>query len=406
MAVLIQRAQFLLEQGRYQDALTTLRQHLSTSAHDTDALFLLAVCYMEMNNEEEAAGIVSNTLSFAPDDDRFLYLQARLFLNKNQFNEAIRAIGNAVAINPYRADYFGMWSQILLFKKDYQGALQKAEEGLAINPEDESCLNLRSHALFNLGKKEEAFSDLHEALEHNPENAYTHANLGWKWLEAGDHRKSLEHFRESLKLDPTQTWAKNGMVQAMKARYWLYRQFLNYAFFMGRQKAGTQWIIIIGIFILTQIASRVFFPVYVLLALLAVSTWLIVPVSNLFLRLNPYGRYALTPEQTNVSNWVGILLGTGLLAAIAYWVTAIPALLSLAIGAGVLLLPVSSMYAANAPKSRRIFRWYTLALAVCGLLGVGFTFITADPFNIFVTVMLIGVFLYQFLANYIISREA
>ncbi|HVI47282.1 MAG TPA: tetratricopeptide repeat protein [Chitinophaga sp.] len=405
MAVLIQRAQLLLQQGRYQDALNTLRQHLSTSANDIDGLFLLAICYLEMDGGEKAAEVISNALALAPDDDRFLYLQARVALNNNNLNAGIQAIGAAVALNPYNADYFAMWSQLLLFKKSYQDALKKAEEGLAIDPENQACLNLRSHALFSLGNKEAAFSDLHEALEHNPENAYTHANLGWKWLEAGDHRKALEHFRESLKIDPNQQWAKSGMVQAMKARYWLYRQFLNYSFFMGRQKAGTQWIIIIAIFVLTQVASRVYFPIYVLLALLAVSTWLIAPVSNLFLRLNPYGRYALTAEQTRVSNLVGILLLVALLSAAAFWITGIAGILALCICAGVLLLPVSSMYASQSVKGRRIFRIYTLSLAGLGLAGTILAFVNGDPFNIVVTVMLIGVFLYQFLANYIITKE-
>jgi Flp pilus assembly protein TadD len=405
MAVLIQRAQILVQQGRFEDAFTALRQHLSANAHDTDGLFLLAICYLETGNAAEAEQVAANTLSFAPYDDRFLYLQARIAFIKNQFNEAVRAISGAVAINPHHADYFAMWSQILLYKKDFEGALRKAEEGLAINPEDEACLNLRSHALFSLGKKEEAFSDLHEALEHNPENAYTHANLGWKWLEAGNHRKALEHFRESLKIDPNNDWARNGMVQAMKARYWLYRQFLNYAFFMGRQKARTQWVIIIAIFILTQIASRVFFPVYVLLALMAISTWLITPVSNLFLRLNPYGRYALSREQTQVSNIVGILLSVALLAAAAFWFTDIPGLLALCICAGVMLLPSAGLYMPEGKKNRNIVKWYTLGLAALGVLGVGVAFMVKDAFNIFVTVMLIGVFLYQFLANYMLTRE-
>ncbi|SEW20492.1 tetratricopeptide repeat protein [Chitinophaga arvensicola] len=405
MAVLIQRAQILVQQGRFEDAFVALRQHLSTNAHDTDGLFLLAVCYLETGNTAEAAQVASNTLGFAPYDDRFLYLLSRIAFQKNQYNEAIKTISAAVAINPYRVDYFAMWSQILLSRKEYEPALRKAEEGLAINPEDEACLNLRSHALFRLGKKEEAFSNLHEALEHNPENAYTHANLGWRWLEAGDHRKSLEHFRESLKIDPNNDWARQGMVQAMKARYWLYRQFLNYAFFMGRQKARTQWIIIIAIFILTQIASRVFFPVYVLLALMAISTWLIAPVSNLFLRLNPYGRYALSKEQTQVSNIVGVLLSVALLAAAGYWATNMQGLLALCLCSGIMLLPAAGFYIPESQKNRRIIRWYTIGLAAMGALGVGFAFVVNDAFNIFVTVMLIGVFLYQVLANYILTRE-
>ena len=38
MAVLIQRAQILVQQGRFEDAFTALRQHLSANAHDTDGL--------------------------------------------------------------------------------------------------------------------------------------------------------------------------------------------------------------------------------------------------------------------------------------------------------------------------------------------------------------------------------
>ncbi|MGF6845803.1 tetratricopeptide (TPR) repeat protein [Chitinophaga sp. W3I9] len=405
MAVLIQRAQILVQQGRFQDAFAALRQHLSTNAHDTDGLYLLAICYLETGNTAEATQIASNTLSFAPYDDRFLYLLSRIAFAKNQFNEAIRTISNAVAINPYRVNYFAMWSQILLSRKEYEAALHKAEEGLAISPEDEACLNLRSHALFRLGKKEEAFSNLHEALEHNPENAYTHANLGQKWLEAGDHRKSLEHFRESLKLDPNNEWARQGMVQAMKARYWLYRQFLNYAFFMARQKARTQWIIIIAIFILTQIASQVFFPVYVLLAFLALSTWLITPVSNLFLRLNPYGRYALSKEQTQVSNVVGILLCVSLAAGVAFLFTHLQGLLALCLCSGIMLLPAAGFYIPESKKNRRIITWYTAGLALLGVLGTVLAFIINDAFNIVVTALLIGVFLYQVLANYILTRE-
>lgn len=405
MAVLIQRAQLLLQQGRYQDAVTTLRQHLSGSAGDVDGLFLLAICHLEMDQTDDAAMVVQNALSLAPADDRFLYLQARIMLLKRQYDAAITAIREAVALFPYHADYFAMWSEILLCRKEYKEALQKAEEGLALDPENQACLNLRSHALFKLGNKEAAFSDLHSALEHNPENAYTHANLGWKYLEAGDHRKALEHFRESLKIDPNDQWARSGMVQAMKARYWLYRQFLHYSFFMGRQKAGTQWAIIIGIFILTRIANKVFFPLYVLLALFALSTWLIGPVSNLFLRLNPYGRYALTPEQMKVSGMVGILLLTAVLSAGLFWITDIPVLLALAISSGVLLLPVSSMYAPATPKGKKILTISTIVLAVLALAGIVMTAITSDPFNPVLIVMLAGIFIYQFVANGIIAAQ-
>lgn len=405
MPVLIQRAQLLLQQGRLQDAVTMLQQHLQHQANDIDGLFLLAICYLELKQPDSAATVIKNALSMVPDDDRFLYLHARVLLETDQYNAAIDAIREAVAIHPYVADYFGMWSQILLVKKDYRGALEKAEEGLALDPENQVCLNLRSHAMFSLGNKAAAFADLHEALEHNPENAYTHANLGWKWLEAGDHRKSLEHFRESLKIDPNQQWARHGMVQAMKARYWLYRQFLNYAFFMGRQKAGMQWAIIVGVFILTQIANKVFFPLYVLLAIFVLSTWLIGPVSNLFLRLNAYGRYALSKEEVQASNITGILIVVAALSAIVFFFTEMAGILALCIGAGVLLLPASSMYSPVAKRKQKVLQLYTGVLALLAVAGIIYAFISNEALNVLMGIMLIGVFAYQWVANYIISRE-
>ncbi|NIG52753.1 lipopolysaccharide assembly protein LapB [Chitinophaga sp. Cy-1792] len=405
MAFLIQRAHLLLQQGRVQDAVTTLRQHLSTYANDIDGLYLLAICFLELGNVEEAESIISNAIGMAPADDRFYYIRAQIAFNKSQYNAAITAISEAVSIDPNVAGYFGMWSQILIIKRDFKEALEKAEEGLALDPENETCLNLRSTALFNLGKKEEAFSDLHIALEHNPENAYTHANLGWKLLENGDHKKALEHFREALKIDPNQQWAKSGMVQAMQARYWLFRMFLKYQFFMGRLSSGMQWGVIIGLFIITRLASTLFFPLAVLLAVMAVSTWLIGPVSNLFLRLNPYGRYALTKEQTQVSSMVGVLMAVAIVAGFSFWLTNFAPLLALAISSAIMLLPVSSIYSSGTTKGRRIFLVYTLTLSVLSVAGITWTFFDNDPFNICMTVMVIGVFIYQLMANFVLTRE-
>ena len=52
--------------------------------------------------------------------------------------------------------------------------------------------------------------------------------MGWLALHSKDHKKALEHFKQALIYFPFNDHAKVGMVEALKAKYWCYRVFLNY----------------------------------------------------------------------------------------------------------------------------------------------------------------------------------
>lgn len=394
-----------MQQSRYSDAIKTLHQHLYEHATDTEALYLLALCHLQMDAYKEAEETIESAMNISPDDDRFFYLKARLLADKKDYKQAGEFIAEAVAINPTMPHYFGVWSQILLLQRNYQEALRKAEEGLAFDPEDQLCLNMRSHALYNLSQKDEAFSGLRAALEKNPENAYTHANMGWKYLESGKHNEALGHFREALRLDPSLEWARNGMVQAMKSKYWLYRIFLQYSFFMARQSSRVQYAIIIGIFLLTRLASAVSPVLYLIMAVIILSTWLVGPVSNLFLRFNPYGRYLLKPKDVKVADGVGILLLTAVLAVAGYAVGGPEWLLPLGIIAGLLTLPVSSMETPDMPRNRWILRCMTIAIAVSGLAGVVAVALQNNVYETLLGAAAVLTFVYQWVANILISRE-
>src|SRR5205807_5174625 len=99
-----------------------------------------------------------------------------------------------------------------------------------------------------LGRTQEAVQAVESALAREPENALSHANLGWSYLHQHDHKKALEHFREALRIDPENDYAKAGLVQALQARYFLYGLMLRYFLWMGRQSRTLQWIVILGLF--------------------------------------------------------------------------------------------------------------------------------------------------------------
>jgi hypothetical protein len=96
-------------------------------------------------------------------------------------------------------------------------------------------------------------------------------------------------------------------------------------------------------------------------------TWLAMPLFNLLLRLNRFGRYALSREQTVASNWVGGILLSGVIC-LGIWLCT-DNTLSI-IGAtffGGVLLPVCGVFAVPSGWPRVVMAWYAGAVALLGL---------------------------------------
>lgn len=374
---LLERASQLVAHGRFEEAQKPLQEILAINPQLSDALGLLALCKSELRQHDEALTLIKQAISQQPDNDYYLYLHALFSLRKDDVKSAKSFINNAITFNPYNADYFGLLASIQLHQKDWQLALESADKGLAIDADNLTCLNSRSTALFKLDKKEEAFDTIQEALNQDPENDYTHANVGWGLLERGNHKQALEHFREALKLNPENALAKAGLVQGLKARYLFYRIFLKYVFWIGNLKGKLQWAVILGFYFGSRILRSVaeanpslepfITPILILYTLFAVSTWIITPLSNLFLRLNVYGRYALTEEETKSSNLVGISLATGLLGAILFLVTADFVYAMIAFFGITMMIPLSSIFAPTSKRSKNILLAYTCLLAFFGV---------------------------------------
>jgi tetratricopeptide (TPR) repeat protein len=410
---LIQRATQLIEHKRYAEAERLLKDALSQEINNVDALILLSLCKSEANLQQEAIELIKRALSSQADNDYALYLHALYSLKAENYKEAEKFIKSAISFNPKSADYFGLYATLKFNQKEWQSALQLANEGLEIDPENLTSLNIRSSALFKLDKKEEAFTTISKALSQDPENDYTHTNLGWGLLEKKEYKKALEHFREALKQNPSNDSSKAGLVEALKARYIFYRIFLSYAFWIGNMKGKVQWAVIVGFYIGSRLLRIVanenetlqpfITPIIFLYTLFAVSTWIITPLSNLFLRLNVYGRYALTEDQVKTSNLVGVSLSIGVFGIIAYLFN--PDLLFAMIGFwGItMMIPLASAITPPKKNHKLILSAYTIILALLGLSSILAQAFQGEAGNI-PFVYLGGIFLYGWVANALIIK--
>lgn len=374
----LERGLLLYQQSRHELAEAELRQALAAEPHDAYAHALLGLCLVERKQFKPATDEAQQAIHLAPDFPFAHYALARVLYERNHYKEARAAVEEAIRLDAVDADYFSLLAAIHFDEKRWQEALNAAEQGLQFDPEHVGCTNLRAMAMVKLGRRAEAGATIDAALAKAPENAVTHANQGWTYLEKGEPKKALEHFREALRLDPENEWARQGIVEALKARNIIYAVMLKYFLWMSKLSSQAQWAIIVGGYIGNRILGGLakgnpdlapwVLPLRILYITFAVLTWTAYPMFNLLLRLNRFGRLALTPEQTVESNWVGAsfflaLISLGGCIAMGF---GSPWVMSLAVF-GLMLMPLSGLFRCSSGWPR----WTMIAVVgVLTLIGV------------------------------------
>lgn len=368
MSVNVQRGLHLYHQNRYSDAEREFRQAVVNDPEDAYTRAMLGLTLSQQERFDDAEREIREALKLDPGLPFVHYARAIVLDDRHRFAEAEKAVQEAISLEPEDADYHALLAQVRLNQRNWKGALEAAETGLQMDAEHVTCTNLRAMALVNLGRKEEAGLTIDSALAKDPENSVTHANQGWALLHAGDHKKALDHFRESLRLDPENEWARQGIIEALKAQNFIYAAMLKYFLWMSRLSEKMQWVVILGaIFgmrILRTIAEQnpsikpFVFPIQILYLVFVFLTWTADPLFNLLLRLNKFGRMVLNRNEIIASNWVGTFVGLALVCVIA----ALSGRKEFWLGAAVFgftVLPLAAVFKCHPGWPAQVMRAYT-----------------------------------------------
>lgn len=377
MTAHLSRAIVLVDQFRYEQAIGELMLHLGQNSEDAHAHALLSRCHLALDHYDEAQRHAQEAIGLAPDSSLGYETLAAVLAERNRLKEAEQAINMALQLNPQDPDIYGLQAAILARQQQWRAVLAATDEGLAIDPEHLVCLNMRAQAQVMLGERAAAAETVQDALRHNPDDPFIHANQGWASLHANNPRAAADHFREALRLDPTLEFARAGIIEALKARNFLYRWMLQYFLAMSRLPSQARWGIIIGLYLAQRFLSNFaannkdfapyVWPILGVLIAFVVLTWLSYPLFNLLLRLDRFGRHALSDEERRGANVLGgnLLIALGLL--IAWFITGHEWTMMGALVFGLLSLPVSIIYSLEAGWPRRTMMACTAALLLMGL---------------------------------------
>ncbi len=263
----------------------------------------------ELNRHEEAVAMLLQHLAGEPDNPvAHMELALTRYLMEGQGKEALESIETAISLNPEVPEYFAIQSLILTrLDKDKlalaaaeksiamdsgfafgwaakgaaYGGLRKWPEGeeacreaLRLEPDYEFALNQLAIFLRMQGKVANSAEEVSARLERDAEDPLAHANAGWACFQSGDRQQAEVHFQEALRLDPSLEYARRGLRETYKARSFIYRAYLKWAFFLQKYSDKQQFIIIIGIFVAFRISRGLLEKVDVRLAIILVVLYL------------------------------------------------------------------------------------------------------------------------------------
>lgn len=382
----LERAYLLYEQSRMEMAEREVRAHLALEPESARGHSLLALCLARRKAYAEAAKEADAAVGLAPDDAGAHLARGQVLYHADRYAEAAGAADEAIRLAPEAPISHGLLASIRYAQERWQDALAAADRALALDPQDADALNIRAMALVKLGREGEAGATIENALARDPENALTHANSGWAYLHRNESEKALHHFREALRLDPQLGWAREGIVTALKSKYLIYGLMLRYFLWMSKLNENARWMVVIGAYVFARILSNAaraapalkpyIYPILAVYAAFAIMSWIADPLFNLLLRLNRFGRLALSEEETRATNWFGGSLALALVSLAAGLATGAAAFYAGAAVAGLLVLPLALTFHSAAGLPRRIMAIYTAGLAI---LGAGALLLLALP---------------------------
>jgi len=407
----ISKAHILFGTEKYELAIQELQKELVKDPESAEAKMLFSLCLVRLKKYEEALEEALGAVSLQPNNSSCYYYLAVALRASKKSKDAEKSIREAISLSPHNALYFAFLGRIFEERGSWKKALKSASDGLEINPEHADCLNIKITSLTRLGNEHDALNILKIALANYPENAEVHANAGWLSIEYGDRIDALASFSEALRLEPKYDWAREGMVQAMKARNIFYYVFLKYFYIAGAWGGGMLFhglglllsimtTVAIWIF-MSYVDSELFLYVLVIPVLymsFMLFTWIAEPLFNCILSFDSVGRHALSRVDFMSSRMtMVVLIGIPLLIGISYYFEV------LSLACVLIALMAVPTYGIIAPESdqvrlyQKIYYWF--------LWIMGGIFLSASLLQSLLMIMeeVVTLFFIAFFITYIIS---
>ena len=198
--------------ARYGEALQLLEQSLMMGNGDAWLYGLRALLLLETGDTSGALHASATTVAQAPMAAFSHWTRGVVLLRASILPGAQRAAERAVALDPEESDTHVLLARVYLQKSLWEQARMALADAEAHGADEEELLPLRAAIAAGRGLDVRASETWRAFAQRYPANALARTGHAWAMLEAGDVKGAHSEFEQARALDPTNAWAREGLM--------------------------------------------------------------------------------------------------------------------------------------------------------------------------------------------------
>ena len=202
----------LIADAQFAEALELLDRCLVLGPGDAWLYGMRALLLLESGDTTGALQASATAVEKAPIAAFAHWTRGVVLLRANIVPGAQRAAERAVALDPEESDTHVLLARVYLQKLQWEPARAAVADAESRGASEEELLPLRAAIAAGKGLDARA-SDTWRTFAHRfPANALARTGHAWTMLESGDVVGANAEFRQARDLDPTNEWAREGLV--------------------------------------------------------------------------------------------------------------------------------------------------------------------------------------------------
>ena len=197
----LEKIRELIKEKNFEQAKDELIPIVQDDEKNIDALKLLGLCYINLDDYKEGQEIFETIVKYSDDATSWFYL-ANCYDNQEDFIHAICAYEEVLRLRSGYTDAYKNLAIVYVKNKEPQKAVETARKALDYVKDDYTVYYIAGTACMALKDFEQAVEFLEKALELNPEHSQLYNNLGTCYVTTNDLDKAYENFLKASEYDP------------------------------------------------------------------------------------------------------------------------------------------------------------------------------------------------------------
>ena len=287
----LSKSRHFLASGRYDLAVDTLREGLAFHPDNADLHGMIAINEVNRDSFDAARKAAHEALRLDPESLEAMFVLARCDIEQDIFSRAEKNLLDGLRIDPQSPDFLIEYARLMMITEHLRKAQGLVEAALVVDPENSNAISLRGLILAQRAVLKDSDEDKAKSLAIEPDSALMHVRAGSASLQAGRPFRARRHFREALRLDPSQPGIEEAFLEADRYCRWIGLPYYYWGLLVNRLP-GKQFTIyaavLLGAGALGQLGGdNLGGSVFFFYLGFVVYTWVANPLMNLWTKWSP-----------------------------------------------------------------------------------------------------------------------